>query len=163
MDTRQEETENQEQPAPGNEQTTGNPQRGAAPPSADTSPPPSTAELQMRVEQRSRDEPPALFPELVLPGCTAQLAAHQQVQAHWPLAGHAGTVFIQKLIRQYLRWLINPIVEQQNIFNAALTTSITPLITADTDVRTMVAALRVKRKRQHQQRTAERENPDKTS
>lgn len=122
--------------------------------SPDTHPPP-TAELQMLVQQHSQNEPPAVFPELALPRCTAQLAAQQQVHAHWPLAGHPGTIFTQKIIRQYLRWLINPIVEQQNMFNGTLTASMAPMIAADNDVRAVVAALRVRWKRQAMQQKRE--------
>ena len=45
------------------------------------------------------------------------------ISAHWPIIGHGivgrTQAFVQKVIRRLLRWYINPIVEQQNAFNAA--------------------------------------------
>ena len=52
-----------------------------------------------------------------------EIELHRVVSAHWPLIGRTlpGRVvaLINKLVRRYLRWYINPIVEQQNGFNAA--------------------------------------------
>ena len=43
------------------------------------------------------------------------------VSAHWPLEATSligrAWVLVHKLVRRYLRWYINPIVEQQNAYN----------------------------------------------
>ena len=45
------------------------------------------------------------------------------VSAHWPLTGRTlpqkAIALVNKVVRRYLRWYINPIVEQQNAFNDA--------------------------------------------
>jgi hypothetical protein len=45
-------------------------------------------------------------------------------------------------VRRYLRWYINPIVEQQNAANAAFTVALLRLIALDAERRAEVAALR---------------------
>jgi hypothetical protein len=45
-------------------------------------------------------------------------------------------------MRFYLRWLINPIVEQQNNANAAVVETVAPLLAVDAEVRAMLAAQR---------------------
>ncbi len=46
------------------------------------------------------------------------------VSAHWPLEASSligrAWVLVHKLVRRYLRWYINPIVEQQNAYNDAV-------------------------------------------
>lgn len=50
-----------------------------------------------------------------------QLEITRVVSAHWPLEGHTlpqrALNFVHRVVRRYLRWYINPIVEQQNAFN----------------------------------------------
>lgn len=75
----------------------------------------------------------------------ARLEAQRAVSAHWNLhgrglLGHVRTL-VQRGIRQYLRWLINPIVEQQNMYNAALTRSMQPLLNAEAMLRKRLTAL----------------------
>jgi len=52
-----------------------------------------------------------------------ELELHRVVSAHWPLTARTlpGRVvaLVNKIVRRALRWYINPIVEQQNAFNAA--------------------------------------------
>lgn len=107
------------------------------------------SDLQAQVAARGRDEPPAALADLALAGVPRQLAARQAVAAHWPIAGQgsAGTLLalLQRGTRQYLRWLINPIVDQQNAANAALTAASGPLIAADANLRARLAALRARR------------------
>lgn len=68
----------------------------------------------------------------------AQLQQRQQVSAHWDLGGP--TLFAKlnglqrRVVRQYLRWLINPIVEQQNAFNVALSESVAPVLALENDL-----------------------------
>jgi hypothetical protein len=68
------------------------------------------------------------------------------VSAHWPLEGRTlyerGWAFVNKVVRRYLRWYINPIVEQQNAYNDASTRAIRLLIEANAELRAEVAALR---------------------
>lgn len=128
------------------------PPEQTAPGDGDASPPaqqiPEAAALQRLVEQRAANEPPANFVELELAAQQPQLALRQTVQAHWPLAGRSlpeqGVAFIQKLARQYLRWLINPIVEQQNAANAAFSAALLDLTRLDAEKRAEVAALRAR-------------------
>lgn len=121
----------------------------------DTAPPlplvsdPPTADIQAMVEEHGRNEPPASFPDMALHPLPAQLALRQQVTAHWELSGTTAVqrvaAAVQKAIRFYLRWLINPIVEQQNRFNAALTEMGPPMLAADAEERAALAKLRAAR------------------
>jgi hypothetical protein len=68
------------------------------------------------------------------------------VSAHWPLEGRSlaerGWAFVNKVVRRYLRWYINPIVEQQNAYNDASARTMRLLIEANAELRAEVAALR---------------------
>jgi hypothetical protein len=98
------------------------------------------------VRERAAAEPPASFPDLELRALEPQLRLRQQVSAHWPLPAatlpQRAVALANKLVRRYLRWYINPIVEQQNAANAALTTALLALIRLDAERRAQVAALR---------------------
>jgi predicted nucleic acid-binding protein len=123
----------------------------AAPPASEPrDPPPDAAALQARIAEQGRREPPAAFPDIALQREPPQLALRQQVNAHWLLTGNTpltrATALLQKSIRFYLRWLINPIVEQQNTFHAALTRTVTPLLRVDAEVRALLAARRARRR-----------------
>jgi len=75
-----------------------------------------------------------------------EVRATQGVSAHWPITWktplQAFFAFLQRLTRLFLRWYINPIVEQQNVFNAATERTLSLLIAANTRLREEVAALR---------------------
>ena len=75
-----------------------------------------------------------------------EIELHRVVSAHWPLLGKTvpqrGVALVNKLVRRYLRWYINPIVEQQNAANAATTIALLALIRLDAERRAQVAALR---------------------
>lgn len=107
-----------------------------------------TATLQATVEQHGENEPAATFPDMTLRAFPRQLAYHQQVTAHWYIGGASAlqraAAAAQKTIRYYLRWLINPIVEQQNSFNAALNEMVGPMLNADAELRARLAALRAR-------------------
>ncbi len=111
--------------------------------------PSDTAALQSLIEQRASTESPAVLPDIALQASPAQLAQHQQINAHLYLGGSTPLqrliALVKKLIRFSLRWLINPIVEQQNGFNAAVTETATPLIRADAEVRAALAVRRAGR------------------
>lgn len=80
-----------------------------------------------------------------LSGLIEQLELRRAVSAHWRLGG-AGPLgqaraLSQRAIRQYLRWLINPIVEQQNAFNAALAGAVPHLAAAEAALRARLEAV----------------------
>lgn len=110
---------------------------------------PNIQDLQMLVAERARHEPPAQFLELQLAALQPQLALQQHVQAHWPLEGQTLVqriaAFVHKLMRQYLRWLVNPIVEQQNHANVAMTNVIDLLVQVDEQRRAELARKCAKR------------------
>ncbi len=68
------------------------------------------------------------------------------VSAHWPLEGRTpyerGWALVNKVVRRYLRWYINPIVEQQNAYNDASARAIRLLIEQNAELRRELAALR---------------------
>ncbi|NTU79394.1 MAG: hypothetical protein HGA45_08320 [Chloroflexales bacterium] len=101
------------------------------------------------VERSGRAEPPAPLPDLGLRPLPAEVADRQAVSAHWDLGGDTALTraraLAQKSIRQYLRWMINPIVEQQNAANAAIAGALPHLIAADAELRARVAELRAQR------------------
>jgi hypothetical protein len=107
------------------------------------------SQLQALVAERGSAEPPAALPDLALLELPQALAERQLVSAHWPLVGAgplgAARVLVKRLARQYLRWLINPIVEQQNAFNAALAEMIGLAVLADAEARARLASLRMQK------------------
>jgi hypothetical protein len=109
----------------------------------------SILNLQSLVRERAVVEPPAQFPDLELRAAEPQLRLREQVAAHWPLGGatmpQRAIALVNKLVRRYLRWYINPIVEQQNAANAAIGTALLGLIRLDAERRAQIAALRARR------------------
>jgi hypothetical protein len=107
-----------------------------------------TSDLQQLIEQQGTNEPPAALPDLALRPWPARVAERAVVKAHWSLEAHSpadqARALAQRAIRQYLRWLINPIVEQQNSANAAMSAAMAPLIAADGELRARLAALRAR-------------------
>ena len=106
----------------------------------------SIQHVMSEVQRRAQSEPPARFPDLDLRALEPQLRLREGVLAHWPLAGKTlpqrAVALANKLARRYLRWYINPIVEQQNGANAAITAALLALLRLDAERRTQVAALR---------------------
>ncbi|MGC8873064.1 MAG: hypothetical protein ACP5SI_01280 [Chloroflexia bacterium] len=83
---------------------------------------------QVRLLRTSRKESSAHdleigYDRLELARSLEEVRAHQGVSAHWPIVWRtpiqALFAFLQRSIRLALRWYINPIVGQQNAFNAA--------------------------------------------
>jgi hypothetical protein len=105
--------------------------------------------LMALVRARAAGEPPAGFPDLALRAMAPRLRLAEQVSAHWPLSGatlpQRAIALANKLARRYLRWYINPIVEQQNAANAAFTAALVAMIRVDAERRAEVAALRARR------------------
>ncbi len=61
-----------------------------------------------------------------------EVNANAKVNAHLPLLWEDMVfgrlrAYVQRLVRRLLRWYINPIVDQQNMFNAAAAKAITSL------------------------------------
>jgi hypothetical protein len=78
--------------------------------------------------------------------CAEQIEITRVVSAHWPLEGRSlyeqGWALINKVVRRYLRWYINPIVEQQNAYNDVSARAIRLLIEENAALRAEIAALR---------------------
>jgi hypothetical protein len=94
-------------------------------------------------------ERPARFPDLELHAEVAALRTRPPVSAHWPLGGATRwerlLALHNRVVRQYLRWYINPIVEQQNAANDALAAAIHSMARLDAQRRAQVAELRATR------------------
>jgi hypothetical protein len=118
----------------------------AAPPTPPVVPPTDTAALQTLIGERGQQEPPAALSDLALRALQPRLAEQARVNAHWELAG--ASLFeqlrgrLQRLIRRFLRWYINPIVDQQNAYNAALAAALAAMLAADAESRARLALLR---------------------
>ncbi|MCS6839436.1 MAG: hypothetical protein NZ699_10135 [Roseiflexus sp.] len=113
---------------------------------------PTYTDLMAQVRQRAAAEPPVRFIELELHEALTHAQSRQTVTAHWPLTGRTivekAIALHNRIVRRYLRWLINPIVEQQNAANEALTAALRALIRVDAAFRADVAAFRASRQRQ---------------
>ena len=102
------------------------------------------AEVRARQLAQGQSEQSPL--ERDLQRCLDEIELRRVVSAHWPLVGKTVpqrvVALINKLVRRYLRWYINPIVEQQNAANAATTVALLALIRLDAERRAQVASLR---------------------
>ncbi|PDW01884.1 hypothetical protein [Candidatus Viridilinea mediisalina] len=109
----------------------------------------ATEQLQALIERQGRAEVRAALPDLGLRPWPLRLRELATVTAHWPLVGTTpltkARALAQRVLRQYLRWMINPIVEQQNGANAAIHAALPPLLAADGELRARLAALRSRR------------------
>jgi predicted nucleic acid-binding protein len=105
--------------------------------------------LQSLITDQALNEPPAKFPDLDVQAAAPQLLLRQRVHAHWPL--HENTLseraiaLVNKLVRRYLRWYINPIVEQQNAANTAISVAVLNIIRIDAERRARIATRRAAR------------------
>jgi hypothetical protein len=110
---------------------------------------PATADLQRQIERAAAAEPAAALPDIALSAMPARAAARAAVSAHWDLGGDTSLTraraLAQRGVRQYLRWMINPIVEQQNGANAAIAEALHHLVAVDAELRAEIAALRARR------------------
>ncbi len=109
----------------------------------------SVDDVQALVERLGKSESPAALADIEVRPLLAPLVERRLVNAHWKLEGRTliqkGWALLNKLVRRYLRWLINPIVEQQNAYNAALIAAVTALLAADAEARATLASLRAQR------------------
>jgi hypothetical protein len=85
------------------------------------------------------------FDEVQLARSLEEVRANQGVSAHWPIVSktplQAFFAFVQRFTRRFLRWYVNPIVEQQNAFNAAVERTLSLLVAANERLREEVVAL----------------------
>jgi hypothetical protein len=85
------------------------------------------------------------FDEVELARSLEEVRANQGVSAHWPIVWktplQAFFALIQRFTRRFLRWYINPIVEQQNACNAATERTLSLLVAANARLREEVIAL----------------------
>lgn len=76
----------------------------------------------------------------------AEVEALRAISAHWPIQGQTrrerGVAFVQRVVRRALQWYINPIVQQQNSYNAAVARALQLLLEAQLDLAREVARLR---------------------
>jgi len=104
------------------------------------------ADLRAQRLARGRAEPSAAENELNR--ALDEIELHRVVSAHWPLIGKTLPQkiinLINKVVRRYLRWYINPIVEQQNAYNDAVARTLLLLVAVDAERRAELAALRAK-------------------
>jgi len=72
-----------------------------------------------------------------------EIELHRVISAHWPLLGKTVpqrvVALLNKLVRRYLRWYINPIVEQQNAYNDAVARALRLLAEAYGDLGEQIA------------------------
>jgi hypothetical protein len=112
--------------------------------------PADTVALMAIIRTRAAVEPPARFPDLDLRALEPQLRLQQAVVAHWPLPAttlpQRASTLVNMLVRRYLRWYINPLVEQQNAANAAFLTALMRLITLDAAWRALIARYRAEQR-----------------
>jgi hypothetical protein len=85
------------------------------------------------------------FDEVELARSLEEVRANQGVSAHWPIVWktplQAFFALIQRFTRRFLRWYINPIVEQQNAYNAASERTLSLLVAANARLREEIVAL----------------------
>lgn len=98
------------------------------------------AEVKTRRQQAPGSERSAL--EQQLDRCIEQLEITRVVSAHWPLEGRnpveRAWVLVHKVVRRYLRWYIDPIVEQQNAFNDTAARALRLLAESYADLRQQI-------------------------
>ncbi len=85
------------------------------------------------------------FDEVELARSLEEVRANQGVSAHWPIVWktprQAFFALVQKFTRRFLRWYINPIVEQQNAYNAAVERTLSLLVAANARLREEIVAM----------------------
>ncbi|MBN1483373.1 MAG: hypothetical protein JXA37_01505 [Chloroflexia bacterium] len=85
------------------------------------------------------------FDEVELARSLEEVRANRAVSAHWPIVYKTPLqmffAFLQRLTRRFLRWYINPIVEQQNAYNASLERTVSLLVAANARLREEILAM----------------------
>ena len=81
-----------------------------------------------------------------LRNAVTEVEALRAVSAHWPIQGQTprdrASAFVQRLIRRGLQWYIQPIVQQQNSYNAAVAHALQLLLEAQLELAREVVGLR---------------------
>lgn len=76
----------------------------------------------------------------------AEVEALRAVSAHWPIGGRTlrqrAEGFVQRLVRRGLQWYIQPIVQQQNSYNAAVARALQLLLESQLELAREVVQLR---------------------
>ncbi len=84
---------------------------------------------------------------IALTESVAEVEALRAVSIHWPLMWHTPRqrfeVFVKRLVRRALRFYLEPIVQQQNTYNAAVARAVSLLYQAQQALANEVARLQV--------------------
>jgi hypothetical protein len=92
-------------------------------------------------------EEPAL-PDIDLRRLLTEVEATRVVSVHWPLQGETlpqrVIAMVNKVVRRYLRWYINPIAEQQNAANDSIVRTLHGLVSTVEEQQAEIARLRAR-------------------
>ena len=111
------------------------------------------AEIREGVRQRRATLPPdaplePALSDIDLRRLLAEVEATRVVSVHWPLQGQTLPqkliAAVNKVVRRYLRWYINPIAEQQNNANDAIVRTLHGLVTTIEEQQAELARLRAR-------------------
>jgi hypothetical protein len=111
------------------------------------------AEIRDGVKQRRATLPPDVplepaLSDVDLRRLLAEVEATRVVSVHWPLQGQTLPqkimAAVNKVVRRYLRWYINPIAEQQNNANDAIVRTLHGLVTTIEEQHAEIARLRAR-------------------
>lgn len=111
------------------------------------------AEIRDGVQQRRATLPPDVplepaLSDVDLRRLLAEVEATRVVSVHWPLQGQTLPqkimAAVNKVVRRYLRWYINPIAEQQNNANDAIVRTLHGLVTTIEEQHAEIARLRAR-------------------
>jgi hypothetical protein len=111
------------------------------------------AEIREGVKQRRATLPPDVplepaLSDVDLRRLLAEVEATRVVSVHWPLQGQTFPqkiiAMLNKAVRRYLRWYINPIAEQQNNANDAIVRTLHGLVTTLEEQHAEIARLRAR-------------------
>jgi hypothetical protein len=121
------------------------------------------AEIRAEVRARRASLPPEAplepaLPDIDLRRLLSEVEATRVVSVHWPLGGttllQRGMALINKVVRRYLRWYINPIAEQQNAANDAIVRTLHGLVSTVEEQQAEIARLRAQMARLSPQPTS---------
>lgn len=115
---------------------------------------------QVRREQALQPADAPLAPALSdvdLRKLLAEVEATRVVSVHWPLEGQTFiqriVAMVNRVVRRYLRWYINPIAEQQNAANDAIVRTLHGLVTTIEEQQATIAHLRARLARLEQSKS----------
>ena len=106
------------------------------------------AAIKRRVRERhglppaGPDEPPAAARSALTEAMdAAHISAHTPILWDVPVVGR-GIALVKRVVRLLLRWYINPIIDQQNDFNAATVRALAELAAENERLRALLDALK---------------------